>query len=45
VLENRQSPELYRISHDRNEKQNLAAEFPDRVTKLTQIHAKIFSRR
>jgi len=37
-------PELYRITQDRNEKKNLAAEFPDRVGKLKQIHAKNFSR-
>lgn len=42
VLEKRRSPELYRISQDRNEKKNLAAEFPDRVLKLKQIHATIF---
>lgn len=45
VLENKGSPELYRISHDRNEKQNLAGEFPDRVSNMTQIHTKRFSRR
>ena len=45
VLENRGSPELYRISQDRNEKKNLAAEFPDRVLKLRQIHARTYSRR
>jgi arylsulfatase len=42
VLEKRRSPELYRISQDRNEKKNLAAEFPDRVLKLKQIHAKTY---
>jgi len=35
-----EKPELYRIGRDRNEKENLAAEFPDRVLKLKQIHAK-----
>jgi arylsulfatase len=38
-------PELYRISRDRNEKKNLAAEFPDRVLELQQIHAKTCSPR
>jgi arylsulfatase len=38
-------PELYRISQDRNEKNNLAAEFPDQVQKMKQIHAKTFSGR
>ena len=38
-------PELYRISQDRNEKKNLAAEFPDRVLELKQIHAKTYSPR
>jgi arylsulfatase len=45
VLESKRSPELYQLSQDRNEMQNVAAEFPDRVSKLTQIHAKRFSRR
>ncbi len=45
VLNNRRSPELYRIGQDRNEKNNLAAEFPDRVLKLKQIHAKTYSGR
>jgi hypothetical protein len=45
VLEKGRSPELYRISQDRNEKRNVAAEFPDQVSKLLQIHAKNFSRR
>ena len=45
VLKNRGSPELYRISRDRNEKKNVAAEFPDRVLKLRQIHARTYSGR
>ena len=36
------SPELYHISQDRNEKNNLAAEFPNRVLKMKQTHATIF---
>ena len=44
VMESKK-PELYSISQDRNEKKNLAAEFPDRVLKLKQIHAKTYSRR
>jgi len=32
-------PELYRISQDRNESNNLAAQFPDRVQKMKHIHA------
>ena len=35
--------ELYNISQDRNEKTNLAAEFPERVRKMKQIHAQTFS--
>ena len=38
-------PELYKISQDRNENNNLAAEFPDRVLELKQIHAKTYSQR
>jgi arylsulfatase len=45
VMENKTKPELYNISQDRNEKNNLASEFPDRVLKLKQIHADIYSRR
>ncbi len=45
VLGNKRSPELYRISQDRNEKKNLAGEFPDRVLKLKRIHARTFLRR
>jgi len=37
--------ELYNISQDRNEKTNLAAEFPERVRKMKQIHAQTFSGR
>jgi len=44
VMENRASPELYNIRQDRNEKKNLAAEFPNRVLKLKQLHAKTCSR-
>jgi len=36
------NPELYRISQDRNEKKDLAAEFPDRVLQMKQIHATIY---
>jgi len=43
VLQNATKPELYDISQDRNGKKNLAAEFPERVRKMKQIHAKIFS--
>jgi arylsulfatase A-like enzyme len=37
--------ELYNISQDRNERKNVAAEFPKRVLKLKEIHAKTYSRR
>jgi hypothetical protein len=33
-------PELFHISRDRNEKKNLAAEFPERVHRLKQLHSK-----
>ena len=45
VMENRAKPELYNIPQDRNEKKNLASEFPKRVLKLKEIHAKTYSRR
>jgi arylsulfatase len=45
VMQNAARPELHKISQDRNEKKNLAAEFPERVQKLKQIHAKKYSRR
>ena len=45
VMENKTNPELYNISQDRNEKKNLAADFPDRVLKLKQIHSDTYSQR
>jgi arylsulfatase A-like enzyme len=45
VMENKTKPELYNISQDRNEKKNLAADFPDRILKLKQIHSDTHSRR
>ena len=42
VLENPDSPELYHISRDRNERENLAVQFPDRVFKMKQMHAEIY---
>lgn len=43
VMQNAASPELYHISQDRNEKKNLAAEFPERVRDMKKLHAKVFS--
>ena len=43
VMQNAAGPELYDISQDRNEKKNLAAEFPDRVQKMKELHAEGFS--
>jgi arylsulfatase A-like enzyme len=37
-------PELFRISDDRNEKKNLAAQYPERVHKMKQLHSKLFSK-
>jgi len=45
VMENKARPQLYNIIRDRNEKKNLASEFPDRVLQLKQLHAKAYSRR
>ena len=44
-MKNKAGPELYNIRQDRNEKKNLAADFPDRVVELKQLHAKTYSRR
>jgi arylsulfatase A-like enzyme len=44
VMENAVSPELYHISQDRNEKENLATKFPDRVLQMQQLHSTIYSR-
>jgi arylsulfatase A-like enzyme len=43
VMENAARPELYHISQDRNEKKNLAVEYPERVRDMKKLHAKIFS--
>ncbi len=43
VMENPDSPELYHISTDRNERENLAAQFPDRVQQLKKLHSIIYS--
>ena len=45
VMENRVKPELYNIRQDRNEKRNLAEEFPARVQRLQRIHAQIHAGR
>jgi arylsulfatase A-like enzyme len=42
VMENPDNPELYHISKDRNERENLAAQFPDRVLNMKQMHAEIY---
>ena len=44
VVENAASPELYHINQDRNEKENLATKFPDRVQRLMKLHSTIYSR-
>jgi len=43
IMQNKARPELYHISQDRNGKKNLAAEFPERVQKMKQLHAKILT--
>jgi arylsulfatase len=43
VMQDKAGPKLYNISKDRNEKKNIAAEFPERVRKMKQIHAKLFT--
>ena len=43
VMEKPDSPELYHISTDRNERENLAAQFPDRVQQLKKLHSTIYS--
>ena len=45
VMESADHPELYHISQDRNEKENLAAEYPEQVEKMKQIHVKAYSPR
>ncbi|MFT5465199.1 MAG: arylsulfatase A-like enzyme [Verrucomicrobiales bacterium] len=42
VLQNREQPELFDLSQDRNESTNLAAEYPEKVEKLKQLHAEQF---
>jgi arylsulfatase A-like enzyme len=44
VLQNKGTPELYRMSEDRNEKKNLAAQYPERVRKMTLLHSKQFAK-
>ena len=36
-------PELYAISEDRNEIEDLAAKYPERVHKMKELHSKLFS--
>lgn len=43
VMENPDNPELYNISKDRNESENLATQFPERVQKLKKLHSTIYS--
>jgi arylsulfatase len=43
VMEDHDGLELYHISTDRNERENLAAQFPDRVQQLKKMHSKIYS--
>ena len=45
VLQNAARPALFDISKDRNERNNLAAEMPDRVQKLKQLHGTVYPRR
>ena len=42
VMQKKSNPELYHISHDRNEKKNLAAKYPERVQQMKQLHSKLF---
>ena len=43
VLQDEAHPELFDIGQDRNEAQNLAGRYPDRVRQLKDLHAKLFS--
>ena len=43
VMQNPDNPELYHISKDRNERENLAAQFPDKVQQLKKLHSTIYS--
>jgi arylsulfatase A-like enzyme len=43
VMQNRKKPELYHIRQDRNEKSNLATQFPERVQNMKALHAERFS--
>ncbi|MBT3377001.1 MAG: hypothetical protein HN742_35790 [Lentisphaerae bacterium] len=43
VMQSKGRPKLYHISQDRNETKSLAAEFPDRVDKMKQFHAKLLA--
>ena len=45
VIEHGNNLELYNILQDRNEKKNLAAEFPEQVRKMKQIHEKTYAPR
>lgn len=44
VMENKEKPELFRISDDRNEKKNLAAAHPERVQQMKHLHSKLFTK-
>jgi hypothetical protein len=44
-MENKARPQLYNLSQDRNEIENLAAKFPDWAWKRKQIHVDAYSRR
>ncbi|MDE0860204.1 MAG: sulfatase-like hydrolase/transferase [Akkermansiaceae bacterium] len=44
VLHSKGTPELYRMSEDRNEKKNLAAQYPERVRKMKQRQSTLFTK-
>lgn len=45
VLERKGKPELYNLAQDRNERKDLAIQFPDRAKAMKQDHAKLFQRK
>jgi arylsulfatase A-like enzyme len=41
VMGNPAAPELYNLAHDRNEQRNLAAEHPERLRQMKELHARL----
>ncbi|MFT5127264.1 MAG: arylsulfatase A-like enzyme [Rhodothermales bacterium] len=44
LVTHKKPPELFRISTDRNERKNLAAEFPERLATMQMRHERVFAR-